>query len=462
MAEGLTTNELVVLSDLMSRMLLSGRLGTRFNGQRDYYANFGYPAGVLTFDEYYAWYRRGGLAKRIIDLPCKATWKQPPVILDDENPKSDNEFEQQWESLNTRLGVIARLCRADILQSIGYYSVMLLGTTDKQDLQMPLNDGQFNRPEDLVYLQPISEANAQVVQVEADPLNARYGQPLLYNISLGQGLQGATQSVTRTIPVHYTRVIHFAEGVLEDDVVGIPRLEAVINLFIDLLKVSGGGAETYWLNAVNKLKIETNEGHAINPAMMPDLQNKLADFIHNLSSELILQGMKGERMGVQVADPTGNYNILMDQIAGTIGIPRRKLTGSERGELASSQDEDNFAQFVMERESTFAEPDMLRKTIDRFIRLGILIEPTNGEYKVEWAHPNEPTDLEYADLALKRAQAASAYVAGSAETIMTIGEMRESMNLDPEKPDDPQAEEVALPENNPQVQDQFQQGRQAA
>src|SRR5262245_8556616 len=119
MADALVVNELVALvSDLMSRAQLATRMGQAFQGKRDYYDVFGYEKAP-TCDVFFSWYRRGGLAKRIIELPCEATWRHAPEILDDESPESENAFESAWTQLNKRLGLISRLKRADILQSIG-------------------------------------------------------------------------------------------------------------------------------------------------------------------------------------------------------------------------------------------------------------------------------------------------------------------------------------------------------
>ena len=78
--------------------------------------------------------------------------------------------------------------------------------------------------------------------------------PLIYNLNAGG--YGGTNSTTasqimkrETIQVHYTRVIHVAEGLLENDVLGTPRLEPIVNRLIDLEKIVGGGSEIFFLNA---------------------------------------------------------------------------------------------------------------------------------------------------------------------------------------------------------------------
>lgn len=471
MPDTLTTNQLVAhVSDLLSRAALSARMGQAFNGKRDYNEVFGYHTNP-DFNLYWDWYRRGGLAKRIIDLPCDATWRHDPEILDDENPHSENEFEFAWSQLNTRLSLVARLHRADLLQSVGHYSVMLLGTRDGDQLGMPLRDGQFTRPEDLLYVQVLNESHAVISEWEMDGKNERYGLPKMYTVSLGQNAATAATSMTRTVLVHHSRILHFAEGCIEDDVFGTPKLEAVLNLLMDLLKVSGGGAEMYWLNAINGVVASMREGWTFTPDDEKQLTDEMENFAHQLARTILAKGADIQRMGVQTADPTGNYDTLIEQIAGTVGIPKRILTGSERGELASTQDRTNWAESIMTRQSRHAEPTMLRPFIGRLIDLGILPQPTNGKYWVEWKNLLELNDQEKANLALTRAQAAAAFVGpmGDVPAVYAPSEFREDMGKDAVMPaeaqasiDDMRQNEPPLNEQNPQVQDQFAQTKKAA
>ena len=72
----------------------------------------------------------------------------------------------------------------------------------------------------------------------------------------------------------------------------------------------------------------------------------------------------------------------MKLISAASGIPLRIMTGSERGELASTQDDGNWASRIEERQLHFAEPMILRPLIDRLIELRALPEPSDGEYQL--------------------------------------------------------------------------------
>lgn len=462
----LVVNTLVALtSDMISRAALAARMGQAYNGLRDYNEQFGYKKEI-TFEDYWAWYKRGGLAKRVIDLPCDATWRHKPEVLDDEEEGSENDFEKTWTYLDKRLSLTAWLKRSDVLQSIGCFSVLLLGTKDTDKLEQEIRPGQFKSPDDLLYVQAFSEQriNLSDGDLETDVKNKRYGLPKFYTLSMGQGMRKETQRV------HHSRLLHFAEGCLENEIYGTPRLEAVFNLFLDLLKTSGGGAESYWLNAANKIKAETQDGFKLTGQSATEVKEIVSDFTHHLSSYLIGNGIRFDRLGVQTSDPSGNIDTLLMQISGTVGIPLRILTGSERGELASTQDRANWAETVMARQQSHAEPGMLRPLLNRLIELGIMPAPSEGEYLVKWKNLLELDDQQKAQLSLTRAQAASAYVGpgGETERVYAPSEFRESMGLSVEMSAEATKSIVDMgqddddDENNPEVQQQFRQTKRAA
>jgi hypothetical protein len=98
-------------------------------------------------------------------------------------------------------------------------------------------------------------------------------------------------------------------------------------------------------------------------------------------------------------------DVILNDISGGAGIPKRQLIGSERGELASSQDESNFLGTVAGRQEHDAEPGILRPVLDRLIATGVLPEPEGGSYTVEWPSLFELTEEEQSQVALNLAQA---------------------------------------------------------
>src|SRR5690606_32676688 len=102
-------------------------------------------------------------------------------------------------------------------------------------------------------------------------------------------------------------------------------------------------------------------------------------------------------------DPGPHFDVQIALISAATGIPQRILMGSERGELASSQDERNWAVQVADRQNDFAETQVLRPFVNRLIGWGILPEPTGGHYEVEWPRQDEPTSDQRATIAEKAA-----------------------------------------------------------
>ena len=99
--------ELFFQSQTLSRSMLSARLGTQFNGDRDLYKTFGYVFAP-GYDEYKNLFDRQGLANRIVSMLAKDVWNTKPILIDGDS-RSDNledgttEFIKKWVELNERL-----------------------------------------------------------------------------------------------------------------------------------------------------------------------------------------------------------------------------------------------------------------------------------------------------------------------------------------------------------------------
>ena len=209
--------------------------------------------------------------------------------------------------------------------------------------------------------------------------------------------------------VHWSRVIHVAEGCLEDNVFGIPTLENVFNLFDDLAKVTGGGAEAFWLRANQGLHLDVDKdmgmpgqtSAGLSPAEREALKDKAEELQHQLQRVLVTRGVTATQLGSDVANIGPNADAILKQIAGSKGIPMRSLTGSEMGTLASEQDAANFDSRVQDRRTGYAGPKIVRRTIDRLIAYGYL--PTPSKYEVGWPVEENMDEKGKADFALQLA-----------------------------------------------------------
>ena len=119
-----------------------------------------------------------------------------------------------------------------------------------------------------------------------------------------------------------------------------------------------------------------------------------------------------------IADPENIVDTELKLISGASNIPVRILTGSERGELASSQDENNWNHRVDERRLDFAEPLILRAFIDRLIDFGILPRPKNGLYTVTWPDLDALSEKEQAEIAKSKTEAIAMYVKSGASILI--------------------------------------------
>jgi hypothetical protein len=445
-AEHLTQLDLRTLSVLLDRYQFMRQAGISFGGARDYYEVFGYDRQITT-KQYRDEYARGGIAKRIVEAFPKATWRGEGLELyEDDDPDVSTDFERAWDSINARLSVWTTLLRADILAGLSTYSVVLIGVAGDGDLSTELPRGN---PDKLLYLTPFCggggpsatqrnpqaafDADATVHEFDVDPSSPRFGDPLSYML---KRISVASPALQR--PVHWSRIVHVAEGCLDDNVYGQPTLENVWNLLMDLQKVTGGGAEAFWLRANQGLHLDVDKDMAL-----PDAKDAIASlkeqselYKHQITRWLRTRGVDVKTLGSDVANFNAPAEAILTQIAGSKGIPMRILTGSERGELASSQDAANFDSQVQDRRTGYAGPMIVRRLVDRLIEYSYL--PTPAQYKVGWPTVETMTEKEKAEGA--KSWATTNQAAG--EVVYTVSEIREHWH-DMEPLTDEQLKEIA-------------------
>jgi hypothetical protein len=434
----LNDNQIMTLSSVLGRSMLARSMagGMQFQGKRDMYEVLGYPKNIQ-WDAYLEKYRRQDIAGKVVDLPPQDTWRKPPKILDGDEDSTMDEvrspFLQGIRFLVQKRRMWHYLHRLDRLSGVGRYGVMLIGAAEGKPLLEPLEANSLRKPQDVIYLSVFSEGSATVQELVRDTANERYGLPDRYVLQLGQGL-GSTVA-------HWSRTLHVAEDLLEDDIYGMPRLERVYNRLDDLLKLVGGGAEATWKNMDRGLVANAKEGYDIPADEAERLEDEITEYIHGLRRFIRTQGMDITALGSEVIDPKGAFETIIALISAATDIPQRILLGSERGELASSQDQATWAGVIASRQTQHAEPVILRPFIDRLIWAGALPAPTNGEYSVEWETLFELTELEKSQVAERYANAVSKIAPpGAPELVVLPSEFRERyMALPPMEMDERQA-----------------------
>jgi len=385
-----------------------GRLGKSYyspttgSARRDLYVALGYLKDIR-YADYYARFSRHPIGKRVVSAPVGASWRLFPSVHEVvENRTRDSAltpFEVAWNSLQKEKRIFHYLSRSDLLSGIGQFGVLLLGFDDGQDL-----DTEVRAAANLLYLMPYAQDAIDIYLWDEDLQSERYGKPLVYRITMG-GFKGNHSGMTAL--VHHTRVLHMAEGCLEDDTFGVPRLRACFNCIQDIETVSGGSAEMFWRGALPGLVFSLDSDTDIDSEDLADVNEQMEKYVQGLQRHLRFQGVNVEQLMPTVADPSQHVDVQMQLISAATGIPKRILTGSERGELASSQDEMAWNSLMDERRSHYVEPMILRPFIDRLIDVGVL--PSVEEYVIDWPSLYAPSDADKAAAAKVRAEALVAY-----------------------------------------------------
>jgi len=405
-------------STIVERSKLIERLGLSYGDDRDLYKALGYRK-TPNFSDYYTRYKRQDIARRVVNAPTSESWRMKPIITENQGEKT--KFEEAWEALVKDHRIWHYLTRADRISGIGEYGVLLMGFNDvssAKGLKTPVNTKSDST--ELIYLQAYTSNNASIKSFVSDTRDPRFGMPEIYEMKIRSNSGSYSYS---DYEVHYSRVIHIADGAEENDVYGTPRLQCVLNRLMDLEKVVGGSAEMFWRGAFPGFALEAEADANIETLDLDDLEEEMQNYLHNLQRYIRLQGIKINQLDPQVADPSKHFDTIIQLISAATDIPKRILLGSERGELASSQDETHWSKFIDSRREDFVEPVILRPFIDKMISVKILPEPTSGNYSVKWPDLTAPTEKTKADIRRINTEALSRYVLSPGADIIVPPEM---------------------------------------
>jgi hypothetical protein len=184
------------------------------------------------------------------------------------------------------------------------------------------------------------------------------------------------------------------------------------------MMVVGGAAYGFWQDAKRRFILALREGYTMSPTDAEALTREAEEF-DQLKNFMRVQGMDVTAVRGETANPSAHFTMLIDILAAATGIPKRRLLGSERGELASSQDEHMFKSRVMRRQEKYAGPLLIAPFVDLCLRLGALPEPAQG-YELHWENLLTLSEPEQAGVAKDVATALSTYAGpGMAHTVMS-------------------------------------------
>jgi hypothetical protein len=181
-----------------------------------------------------------------------------------------------------------------------------------------------------------------------------------------------------------------------------------------LAKVVGGGAEAAWKRMDPGLHIDGDPDVEVDEDAEDALETEVDEYQHDVRRTIRTRGVKVTPLFANVAAFGSNVDSILALISATVRIPQRILTGSERGQLASTQDKNNWNDSIRDRRRVHATP-IVSDFYDRMLALKVLPDPTY-EYTIRWP------DLEAMDEGQK-ARAVSALAAANQAQFLAEGKL---------------------------------------
>jgi thioredoxin reductase len=233
----------------------------------------------------------------------------------------------------------------------------------------------------ITFLRVYDESLVQIVRYEWNINNPRFGLPVMYRVTLNDPRQqyAGIGLPLATVFVHWSRIVHIIDNELTSPVFGNPRTLPVMNPLLDARKIRGASAEGYFRMGIPGLTFETHPqlggDVATNDQQIKDMMEQ---YWNGIQRGLIGKGGSFKTLSPAVLDPEPFLNVQTETICICLGCPVRVFKGSERGELASSQDDTDWNERCRHREVVFNTPRLICPLIDRFIQMGVLSEPGSG------------------------------------------------------------------------------------
>lgn len=261
----------------------------------------------------------------------------------------------------------------------------------------PAGQGQGRR---LTFIRIFPETAATISKFDEDLSSPRFGQPTEYSLTFASPVEVEGRSVNSST-VHWTRIIHVADNLAANEIYGVPRQRPVFNNLLDLRKLYGGSAEMYWRGAFPGYALESLPQFGTEVDYDEEKINSMMfKWSAGLQRHLLLTGLSMKGLSPQVVDPRSQIEVHIEAICIQLGIPVRVFKGTERGELASSQDDAAWNDRLRQRQSGYLTPRLIVPFVDRLIALGVL--PAPAGYSVWWPDLTSQSEQEQSDIATAR------------------------------------------------------------
>ena len=394
--------------------------------KHDYGRDFGWKE-CPEFQDFWQCYNRNSLANAVVDKTITKTWQEMPAIWENEKP-SDTADETAIARRFKDRNIWRAMMQTDLRSIVGAYAAAIIIVRDGLTLDEPV--GQLSSIDDLVAIIPAWEVQLQVSDWDTDTMSETYAEPLMYQFTEFQmeNKQGKPQTVTR---IHPSRVLIWSD----DGTVNCRSdLEPCFNDLVDAEKIRGAGGEGFWKTSRGAPIITAPQGmsykdlqHAMGGKTPEETKNaldeKLDDFQSGYDKGLMLGGMDAKPMTITLPQPKEFWEICVQSIAATYGMPFKELIGNVTGERASTEDARAWAQKCMSRRENRAIP-VINEMIRRFVAWGML---PDKEWRVGWASLTDASPEEKMALGVQMATIQK----GLTELVYLPDEIRETTGFAP-------------------------------
>lgn len=452
--ERIVENALSVRSELFRSFL---------DPRRDVDDECGFPKGYVAPESYWDMYNRNPIAARVVEVLPLEVYQVQPLVYE----RKDDEitpFEDGWDSLGNTLAeeesyhaeeqgssVFDHLLCWEVMSRVASYGVLLLGLDDGKDLSQPAEHREGQR---LTFLRAFPEHLAQVDRVDDDRKSKRYGRPVEYNITFWDSkdvpTRGAGTNYT-TQKVHYSRVLHQTNGPTYNAIYGPSAQKHVLRNLLTLDKLYGASGEGYWKSCFAALSFETHPQLGGNVRVnVPKLKDMVENFHNGLQRALYTMGMSVKSLAPSVVDPGPFIDRHIEAVCIKLAVPKRVFMGSERGELASAQDDDNWSDRRKGYQKNHSTPRTVVPFVNRLVNLGVLPEPE--QFFVEWPELGELSPSTKSQVLTARTNAYATYIEKLSSVIPMKTYMTEFDGMSEETADAIESEVRAAQSANPQAE----------
>lgn len=366
----------------------------------------------LDFDTWLAYYYREGQIAGVLDKLVSDTWYAgvPPVADNEPTGEDDEDEDTPFEKdvtklfdhnsdLNLRAPLLDRLIAADILATLGKYSVLLFGFSDDAEVSEELEEDAVDGDglDGLDYVEVFAEKDIEFDLVK-DFDDPRHGRPEAYYLG------------DDNAEVHHSRVVHVAENTLVDPYEGIPWFKPIVNLIVNIQKILGASPEGYFRAGYSPIAVspppsfknlgsDTHPNVQKVPGTFGDAKSELSREIESTYQEFqrtFFTNGEVEMLSPNVADPSPHMDEQWAAIAAAKDLPQSILKGQESGERATVMDDASLRRRVSGRQTNYAETRIYRPVLDINAYAGVLSDPDGDGYDVNWEPLSEETDMEIA------------------------------------------------------------------